>query len=100
MLKRFRTFQMAVSFHKQCKGLKMPHYLRDQLLRAASSIALNTAEGYGKISEKDKKRFYAIALGSLRECEAAIELAGYANNEVLQDLMDQIGACLWRLCHK
>lgn len=43
---------------------------RDQWLRAAQSIPLNIAEGNGKYSLRDKKRFFEIARGSALECAA------------------------------
>jgi four helix bundle protein len=42
--------------------------LTSQLRRAAVSVAANIAEGYRKISVKDKLRFYNISEGSLDEC--------------------------------
>lgn len=47
--------------------------LADQLRRASLSIPLNIAEGAGKQSPPDKKRFYAIARGSTLECGAIID---------------------------
>ncbi len=41
--------------------------LGDQLYRSVGSINANIAEGYSRISEKEKARFYEIALGSARE---------------------------------
>ncbi len=39
-------------------------HLRDQLTRASTSIVLNLAEGAGKVSKADKRRFYLTARGS------------------------------------
>ena len=41
--------------------------LVNQMRRAAASITANIAEGYAKISPKDKLRFYNISQGSLEE---------------------------------
>jgi four helix bundle protein len=49
---------------------RLPPHAKDQLLRASSSIGNNVSEGYGRISPKDKKIFYRIALESVRECGA------------------------------
>ena len=49
--------------------------LKDQLLRASSSVVLNTAEGFGSSSRGVKRRHYEIARGSAVECIAALDLA-------------------------
>ena len=45
---------------------------RDQIVRAASSVAANIAEGYGRAAHTDFARFIGIATGSLRETETWI----------------------------
>ena len=67
---QLRSFHLAVQFYQHAEGLKLPHHLKEQLLRAASSVALNLSEGTGKLSKKDRCRFFQIALGSVRECQA------------------------------
>ena len=42
--------------------------LGDQLRRASLSISNNIAEGSGKISKKEKMRYYGTSLDSAREC--------------------------------
>ncbi len=49
-------------------------YLADQLLRAATSIPLNIAEGAGEYSLKEKARFYRIARRSATECAAILDV--------------------------
>jgi four helix bundle protein len=98
-LKNFKTFQLANSFYQNCNKLRLPPHLKDQLDRASSSIALNLAEGSGKSSPKDRKRFYSIALGSLRESTAILILANI-NDPNLDDLSNQLGACLYTLVNK
>jgi len=49
--------------------------LRDQLLRAAISIPSNIAEGAGRGTDKDFKRFLQHSLGSLNEVEYDLLLA-------------------------
>jgi four helix bundle protein len=47
---------------------------KDQMDRAATSIALNIAEGNGKFSVKDRCRFFSIACGSAVECAACLDV--------------------------
>ena len=48
--------------------------LRDQLERAASSIALTLAEGCARRTRRDRHHFFAIAQGSAMECAAAVDI--------------------------
>lgn len=45
-------------------------HARDQWLRASQSVPLNIAEGNGKSSQADRRRFFEIARGSVFECAA------------------------------
>ena len=48
--------------------------VRDQLRRSVLSIPLNIAEGVGKVTVGDRKKFYAIARGSAMECAACVDV--------------------------
>ena len=50
------------------------YLLADQWRRAAYSVPLNIAEGTGRKGPKEFCRFLGIALGSLHELEAVLEL--------------------------
>ncbi|MBT7668611.1 MAG: four helix bundle protein [Bdellovibrionales bacterium] len=95
MLKKFYTYQLAVKFYRAGEKIKMPRHLKDQFERASSSICLNLAEGSGKRSCKDKRRFYDISLGSTKECQAILDLL--SADEKIIDMADYLGACIYRL---
>jgi len=46
-----------------------------QAIRAPDSIAANLAEGYGRFSPADRKRFYRYARGSFEETKAWLRKA-------------------------
>ena len=48
--------------------------LGNQFDNASLSIALNIAEGVGKITEPDQAKFFAIARGSAMECGAVLDV--------------------------
>ncbi|MBI4836450.1 MAG: four helix bundle protein [Candidatus Abawacabacteria bacterium] len=47
---------------------------RSQLQRSGSSILLNISEGMGKFNKKDKRKFYAIARGSVHESVSVVKI--------------------------
>src|SRR5579864_1955307 len=49
-------------------------HLADQLTRASTSIVLNIAEGAGKHSKADKRRYYVTARGSATESAALLDV--------------------------
>ncbi|RIL12435.1 MAG: hypothetical protein DCC75_00420 [Proteobacteria bacterium] len=96
MSKNFRTFNLAVNFYKQSLCQKLPAILRSQLTRAASSIALNLAEARGRHGLKDQLRFFHIAMGSVRECQAILTLADLTQTPAWLTL-DALAAHLYNL---
>ena len=71
-----------------------------QLERAATSVPSNIAEGQGRTSGREFARFLTIAMGSLREVETLVSLAGRigaARNETviaLLQMADETGRVL------
>jgi four helix bundle protein len=49
-------------------------FLRDQLKRASLSVAINLAEGVGRLSKPDKKRFFVMSRSSVNECVALLDI--------------------------
>jgi four helix bundle protein len=68
-----------------------------QIIRSADSIAANIAEGYGRYTPSDRRKFYLYARGSLEETKAwlrkAVRRRVIAKNEVAnyQVLVNQLG---------
>lgn len=64
--------------------------LTSQIRRCAISIPSNIAEGYGRNSTGDYKRFLRISVGSLFELQTQIEIAynlKYISNEAFQEIL-------------
>lgn len=94
-MKKFKTYQLAVQFYKQSSGLKLKEPLKNQFQRALLSIVLNLAEGSAKPTAKDRRKFYYISLGSLREIQAILDMIGHVG---LAKQADKLGAYLYKLC--
>ena len=77
-------------------------FLADQLRRAASSVVLNFAEGCGKSSAVERRRYFQTARASAYEVSAAADVAfalGAALPErhaKLVDICDHVAAMLVR----
>lgn len=93
-MKNFRTFNQAKDLYKVCEKLPLKGNPRDQMIRAALSICLNLAEGSAKQTEKERRRFYYIALGSQRELQCILELTECTS---ALELSDYLGACIYKL---
>ena len=76
-------------------------YLEDQLRRAMASAILNLAEGNGKWgSPKERRRFFQIALGSISEVAACLDLArvfSLLSISEQNDLKEQLRASYCRI---
>jgi len=75
-------------------------FLADQLRRAAASVPLNFAEGSGKLSLRDRQRYFLTAKGSAYEVAAVLDVAARfgvvspRTRDQGQDLCDHLGAML------
>src|SRR5690606_31072881 len=64
-------------------------FVADQLKRACISIALNLAEGVGRMTSADKKHFYIMARGSVNECVALLKIL-YTQNWIPKEEFDML----------
>ena len=76
-LETFDVYRVSLDACRACAPIapELSANLRDQLLRASSSVVLNSAEGFGSASRGVKRRHYEIARGSAMECVAILDLA-------------------------
>ena len=76
--------------------------LADQVIRSASSVPANLAEGHGRAG-KDRLYHYRIAYGSAKEVDVHLRLlvsAGSVDRSQTDralDLFDRVRAMTWRL---
>ena len=78
------VYRMAIAYvawvYQKSKALGgVNRFARDQWLRASQSIPLNIAEGNGKSSSNDRRRFFEIARGSTLECAAIQDVLEVGN---------------------
>ena len=87
--------------------MRVPTALRpiaDQVIRSASSVAANIAEGSGR-SGRDQLHYWRIAYGSAKEVDTHLRLlvgAGAVDRsraDLAIDLLDDVRAMAWRLLH-
>jgi|SRR5215204_6749070 len=67
--------------------------LTNQIQRAAVSIPANIAEGCGKDSDAELKRYFLIAMGSASELEYFLLLAhdlGYLQEDIYQSMQNEL----------
>ena len=89
--------------YRLCNGLKGHRNAKDQLIRASQAIPLNIAEGNGKATGGDRRRYFEIARGSAMECAAVqdvLEVCGALSprdNADAKRLLDRIVAMLTKL---
>ena len=89
--------------YRYCEALAGHRNAKDQLLRASQAIPLNIAEGNGKGTEGDRRRYFEIARGSALECGAVqdvLQVCGAMTaeeNEKAKALLDRIVAMLTKL---
>jgi four helix bundle protein len=97
------AIEYAGSAYRFCESLRGHRNAKDQLIRASQAIALNIAEGNGKATEADRRRYFEIARGSAFECAAiqdVLEVCGAmpsGENSKGKELLDRIAAMLTKL---
>ncbi len=86
-----------MDFYQYAIKLRLTNPLRDQYQRSLLSVVLNLAEGSGKLTINDRRRFYAISLGSMREVQTILVIAKASQ---LIPKADIVAAHLYRLCQR
>ncbi len=90
---KLKVYQKANDFNKTLRTQLLIDPLEKtseyQLKRSALSIVLNIAEGSGRFSKLDKRRFYITARGSLFEVIAILKLA-FEEQSIAQNQYEQL----------
>ncbi|MBC7533446.1 MAG: four helix bundle protein [Oligoflexus sp.] len=80
------TFVYEVQLQLAKLGKQCPSVVRNQLTRAAISIALNIPEGNGRWHKAEKRQFFYFSRGSTYECVSILQVMtrmGLLKDEVM-----------------
>ena len=70
-----KSLKLAEDIGKDCaKWRRGFGYLHDQVMRAMTSVVLNTSEGNAKRSHADRRRFFEISRASANEASSCVDL--------------------------
>ena len=100
--KAIRAAGIAISLVMRIPGPMKP--MADQVIRSASSVPANIAEGAGR-SGRDRLHYWRIAYASAKEVDTHLRLlmgAGAVNAQTARKaihLFDDVRAITWRLLH-
>lgn len=105
------VYNVALDFLIKANGVleRLPRgrgHLADQLTRASTSIVLNIAEGAGKYSGPDKRRYFLSAMGSTTECAAIfdilqrLKLVEPEEHRDAKTMLDRVAAMLVKLAKR
>ena len=88
------AYKLALDVYKATRAFPAEERfgLTSQKQRSASSVPFNIAEGYARISKKEKIQFYSIARGSLAELQTQLLFAkdlGYLKEVNFKQLAEQ-----------
>ncbi|HOX05797.1 MAG TPA: four helix bundle protein [Planctomycetota bacterium] len=103
-----KSMRLVVLIYSLTRGLPKEELygLTSQMRRAAVSIPSNIAEGYGRRSSREYKRFLNVSMGSLFELETQVLLArelGFVDEICHQEAsrgLDEVEAMLRSLIGK
>jgi four helix bundle protein len=103
-----QSVELSVEIYKFTKSFPREEVfgLTSQLRRASVSIASSIAEGYGRASKADFRRFIAIARGSTLEVQTQLliaqklELGSMKPLCAAQEHAEQVGKMLWALMQR
>ena len=115
MIKSFKELEIYIRSKEMVKRVyqiteKYPerekYNIISQLRRSILSIPLNIAEGYGRQSKEEFKRFLRISLGSSNEVEAILEISkelNYIKEKEYEEISkenEEIGKMIYRTIEK
>ena len=102
--KKIRSFQDLIAW-QEAHGLVLKVYLVtskfpreesfslvDQMRRCSVSVSSNIAEGFSRNTQKEKRQFYYISLGSVTELQSQFILSkdlSYISNDVFLNIYEQ-----------
>jgi four helix bundle protein len=100
---RRKSCAILVTFFRQCALKGVDRHTRNRRLRASQSIPLNIAEGNGKGTDADRRRYFEIArdsaleFASIQDCLEACDVLSVAPHVQGKTMLTRIVSMLTKL---
>lgn len=97
MFKNYLSYNLALSFDRECRSVNLDSTARESLLHSSSDMVRHFASSIHTENKKDRSKSLFLALICLRDCKELLDRQGVESIEI-RGRYDVLHARLEQLC--